>query len=53
MRQVRVTKRPRPRSWQQEPLPLDPRDPDIVRAKELARRENAPRPAQQTRRRSA
>jgi hypothetical protein len=38
MRQIRVTKRPRSQSWRLEPLPLDPRDPDIVRAKELDRR---------------
>ena len=44
MRQIRVSKRNRPGAWrldQQEPLPLDPRDPDIVRAKELARRTGA------------
>jgi len=38
MRQIRVTKRPRPREWYAEPLSLDPHDPDIVRAKEFARR---------------
>jgi hypothetical protein len=43
MRQIRVSKRHRAGNWRldplsQEPLPLDPRDPDIVRAKELARR---------------
>jgi hypothetical protein len=41
MRQIRVSKRHRPSTWRldpQEPLPLDPRDPDIVRAKELDRR---------------
>ena len=38
MRQIRISKRPRPtRDWP-EPLPSDPRDPDIVRAKQLARR---------------
>jgi hypothetical protein len=44
MRQIRVSKRHRPGAWrldQQEPLPLDPRDPDIVRAKEAARRADA------------
>ena len=43
MKQLRITKRHRPdmRGWRQEPLPLDPRDPDIVRAKELARRASA------------
>ena len=38
MRQVQVRKRHRPGAWQPDPLPLDPRDPDIVRAKEVARR---------------
>ncbi len=38
MRQIRMTKRRRADDWRPEPLPLDPRDPDIVRAKELARR---------------
>jgi hypothetical protein len=40
MRQIRVSKRHRPGAWrldQRDPLPLDPRDPDIVRAKEPAR----------------
>ena len=44
MRQIRISKQHRPGAWrldQQEPLPLDPRDPDIVRAKELARRTGA------------
>jgi hypothetical protein len=46
MKQLRITKRHRPHDWRLEPLPLDPRDPDIVRAKELARRAGtmAPRP---------
>ena len=38
MTQIRITKRRRPDDRWLEPLPLDPRDPDIVRAKELARR---------------
>ena len=38
MTQIRITKRRRADDWQLELLPLDPRDPDIVRAKELARR---------------
>lgn len=38
MRQVRVSKRQRPGDSRLDPLPLDPRDPDIVRAKELSRR---------------
>ena len=38
MKQIRVRKQNRPaREWL-EPLPLEPRDPDVVRAKELARR---------------
>ena len=38
MRQVQISKRHRPaREWP-EPLPPDARDPDIVRAKQLARR---------------
>jgi hypothetical protein len=37
MKQIRITKRHRPADWRLEPLPLDPRDPDIVRAKELDR----------------
>jgi len=46
MRQIRMTKRRRPDDWQLEPLPLDPRDPDIVRAKELARRARTGAPRQ-------
>jgi len=41
MRQIRTIKKRRPEDWRLEPLPLDPRDPDIVRAKELARRARA------------
>jgi hypothetical protein len=41
MTQIRITKRRRPDDWRLEPLPLDPRDPDIVRAKEIARRAGA------------
>jgi len=46
MKQIRITKRRRPDDWRLEPLPLDPRDPDIVRAKEIDRRARtaAPRP---------
>jgi hypothetical protein len=36
MKQIRMTRRRRPDDWRLEPLPLDPRDPDIVHAKELA-----------------
>jgi hypothetical protein len=38
MTQIRITKRRRADDWWLEPLPVDPRDPDIVRAKEVARR---------------
>ena len=38
MKQLRLAKWHRTSDWRHEPLPLDPRDPDIVRAKELARR---------------
>ena len=38
MKQLRIAKRHRPGGWRLESLPLDPRDPDIVRAKEIARR---------------
>jgi hypothetical protein len=41
MKQLRITRRHRPDGWRLDPLPLDPRDPDIVRAKELARRSRA------------
>jgi hypothetical protein len=41
MKQLRITRRHRPGGWRLDPLPLDPRDPDIVRAKELARRSRA------------
>jgi hypothetical protein len=44
MTQIRITKRRRPGDWRLEPLPLDPRDPDIVRAKEIARRARAGTP---------
>lgn len=38
MKQVRINKQHRPaREWL-EPLPPDARDPDVVRAKQLARR---------------
>jgi len=37
MKQIRISKRRRPASWWLEPPP-DARDPDIVRAKQLARR---------------
>jgi hypothetical protein len=37
MKQVRISKRRRPADQPAELLPLDPRDRDIVRAKQLAR----------------
>lgn len=37
MKQARTSKRRRPADQPAELLPLDPRDPDIVRAKQLAR----------------
>jgi hypothetical protein len=38
VKQIRISKQHRPaREWL-EPLPPDPRDPDVVRAKQLARR---------------
>jgi len=46
MTQIRITRRRRPDDWRLEPLPLDPRDPDIVRAKELARRARTEAPCQ-------
>jgi hypothetical protein len=41
MKQIRISKQHRPaRKWL-EPLPLELRDPDVVRAKQLARRAEA------------
>jgi hypothetical protein len=38
MRQIRIgRRRTRLASWQQTPLPLDARDPDIVHAHQIAR----------------
>jgi hypothetical protein len=48
MRQVRISKHRRPAERPAEPLPLDPRDPDIVRAKHLARSQS-PNPVRPTR----
>jgi hypothetical protein len=44
MKQLRITKRHHQDGWRLDPLPLDPRDPDIVRAKALARRSRAAAP---------
>ena len=41
MRQIRISKRHHPADEPAEPLPLDPRDPDIVRAKQLARSQSS------------
>ena len=38
MNKTRISKRHRPASWRPEPLPADPRDCDIMRAKQLAGR---------------
>jgi len=38
MNKIRISKRHRPASWRPEPLPADPRDRDIVRAKQLVGR---------------
>ena len=46
MRQIRITKRQRPAPCWLEPLPLDAHDPDIVRAKQLARRASPSRGGQ-------
>jgi len=49
MRQIQISKRRHQGTGRrdllsQDPLPLDPRDPDIVHAKELARRRARRRP---------
>jgi hypothetical protein len=38
MRQIRIAKSPKPTGGRQLPLPVDPRDPDIVHAHRAARR---------------
>jgi hypothetical protein len=38
MRKIRISKRYRPANRRLEPLPLDPRDREIMRAKQLAAR---------------
>ena len=47
MRQIRVSKRKHAADQHVEPIRLDPRDPDIVRAKQYARH---PRPSVPSRR---
>ena len=49
MRQVQISRRHRPARVWPEPLPPDARDPDIVRAKQLARQAS---PAQRRPRRT-
>jgi hypothetical protein len=39
---IRISKRYRPVSWRLEPLSADPRDRDIVRAKQLVGRSRPP-----------
>ena len=50
MDKIRISKRHRPVSWRSEPLPTDPCDRDIVRAKQLAgrSRRRPPRPRRRT-----
>ena len=43
MERIRIERKPVKRKIRPEILPLDPRDPDVVRAKELARRVSARR----------
>jgi hypothetical protein len=38
MNKIRISNRHHPASWRLEPLPADPRDRDILRAKQLADR---------------
>ena len=42
MRQIRITKPTRVRRRHYDELPLDPRDPDILRAKQAAARDPLP-----------
>jgi len=47
MRQIRmVRRRPATGRWWPEPLPPDPRDPDIVRAHQITRPASRPRASQ-------
>jgi hypothetical protein len=48
MRQIRISKQSRPTRMKLEPLPLELRDPDVVRAKQLARQADS-RPQRQRR----
>jgi hypothetical protein len=54
VKQIQVSKRHRASDWWQDPLPADPRDPDIVRVKEQDRRSrSSPRRSRQLRREPA
>lgn len=49
MKKIRISKRHRPAGWWLEPLSADPRDRDIVRAKQLAGRSRLPGAARRAR----
>ena len=49
MKKIRISKRHRPVGWWLEPLSADPRDRDIVRAKQLAGRSRLPGAARRAR----
>lgn len=49
MKKIRISKRHRPASWRLEPLPADPRDRDIIRAKQLTGHSRPPGAAPRTR----
>lgn len=54
MKQIQVSKRHRQSGWSLDPLPADPRDPDVVRVKELDRRSRtSPRRSRHPRREPA
>lgn len=46
MKRIRISKHDQPDKWRLEPLPLDPRDLDIIRAKQLRK---PPRPSRRQR----
>lgn len=49
MKKIRISKRHRPAGWWLEPLSADPRDRDIVRAKQFAGRSRLPGAARRAR----
>ena len=54
MKQIQVSKRHRQSGWWLDPLPADPRDPDVVRVKEMDRRSRtSPRRSRHPRREPA